>query len=906
MHLKEKNAPRGDICLMKPQETPATTTTTKSVFTNNNNNTCYNNNNNNNKHHDQKVVINNNNNNNKDKNKQREEEEEDTCLYTQHDNPLLIIETVSGVRNPVDTDFTTTKSSSSSSSSSSSTTTTTTSSSSSTSSPSSSSLPERDGMTTSPAASLLDLSENVSLSSDRLHHPSISSGGLHQLRRLTSSSNGSLSSIDNDESDLDSCSSLEVDIPRGDPRDFINTKDKDYKSQLDFEVLGYHSRRPSSLSCGYQDCEGWSADSASFTYVDLHCNDLSPDHNLCNNNVNELTECGAFIKSFYDKPKIQLQSDGHLCNKSGDDNGNVGPVGSSADPEETCNAHTSTPESLEFTSDDENPSDIEQKMAETKVKMNDAILSNGKEELSLHGRKLKHYMKHKEMKETCGAAGSLKQHHHHNLSPMKQPNSLKLSDAPDGDNRYTQAPESPIVDAYEKECLDVPEKMVRELENQAKESVVGEEKKEEREEEEEEEQGGAGDDFIPCKKEKMEINEHHKKCRSGDQEDKDVPTPPEVPTSKKADTDASKENVFPVASSVERSRVSRVTFGSVEEAGVVRRDSPQRRRDRAALRKSVPQAASCSASSRDRAKLGSPDGGEFDVYTMETAMPKIDWDAIEAHLKATKEEERRRRNDREEIRRKLAMGIDDDQVMERPHRKPSLHSRLQSGMNLQICFMNETASDCESQCSDTESTQDRDVDTDHITSANSKTSTPLALRTRTSHSEPDIRNKEVDFFARQAQLQAEARMALAQAKEMARMQMEIEKQSKKKSPIADIVRASFNKIGVPFPDSKRRISRQILTDMNVAQLQVIVNDLHTQIESLNEDLVTFLMERDDLHMEQDSMLVDIEDLTKHIGAKEMSLRGGGESKGSAKGTPVSTPPPRSKSNSLRLKNIVKK
>lgn len=33
---------------------------------------------------------------------------------------------------------------------------------------------------------------------------------------------------------------------------------------------------------------------------------------------------------------------------------------------------------------------------------------------------------------------------------------------------------------------------------------------------------------------------------------------------------------------------------------------------------------------------------------------------------------------------------------------------------------------------------------------------------------------------------------------------------------------------------------------------------------LNEDLVTFLMERDDLHMEQDSMLVDIEDLTKHM------------------------------------------
>ena len=33
--------------------------------------------------------------------------------------------------------------------------------------------------------------------------------------------------------------------------------------------------------------------------------------------------------------------------------------------------------------------------------------------------------------------------------------------------------------------------------------------------------------------------------------------------------------------------------------------------------------------------------GEFDVYTMESALPKIDWDTIEAHLQATKEEERR-------------------------------------------------------------------------------------------------------------------------------------------------------------------------------------------------------------------------------------------------------------------------
>lgn len=47
-------------------------------------------------------------------------------------------------------------------------------------------------------------------------------------------------------------------------------------------------------------------------------------------------------------------------------------------------------------------------------------------------------------------------------------------------------------------------------------------------------------------------------------------------------------------------------------------------------------------------------------------------------------------------------------------------------------------------------------------------------------------------------------------------------------------------------------------------LQVIVNELHSQIESLNDTLVKLLMARDELHMGQDSMLVDIEDLTRYL------------------------------------------
>ncbi|XP_067007147.2 schwannomin-interacting protein 1 homolog isoform X2 [Anabrus simplex] len=324
----------------------------------------------------------------------------------------------------------------------------------------------------------------------------------------------------------------------------------------------------------------------------------------------------------------------------------------------------------------------------------------------------------------------------------------------------------------------------------------------------------------------------------------------------------------------------------VAGAVVRRREFGPRNREAAlSNRRSVPAV-------RDKKRSSPEILGGFDVYNIETAMPKIDLDAIESHLRAAREEERRRRNDREEIRRRLAMGSDTDEYYggERPGRKPSLQARLQSGMNLQICFMNETVSDAESPGSDSESSSSPSksspekmaVPRSHTlpvkqaatlaTTATTRPSTSLLTLPLRRESEPAQPTTEQDFFARQARLQAEARMALAQAKEMAHMQMEVERQRQKKSPITEMVRSSLEKVGIPFPEDRRRVSRQLLTEMNVAQLQVIVNDLHTQIEVLNEGLVKFLMDRDDLHMEQDSMLVDIEDLTRYLSAKEQTVK----------------------------------
>lgn len=59
-----------------------------------------------------------------------------------------------------------------------------------------------------------------------------------------------------------------------------------------------------------------------------------------------------------------------------------------------------------------------------------------------------------------------------------------------------------------------------------------------------------------------------------------------------------------------------------------------------------------------------------------------------------------------------------------------------------------------------------------------------------------------------------------------------EREGRAHSPITEMVRNTLEKIGVGLPpDRRRRMSRQLLTEINVTQLQVIVNDLHSHIES---------------------------------------------------------------------------
>jgi hypothetical protein len=275
---------------------------------------------------------------------------------------------------------------------------------------------------------------------------------------------------------------------------------------------------------------------------------------------------------------------------------------------------------------------------------------------------------------------------------------------------------------------------------------------------------------------------------------------------------------------------------------------------------------------------------EFDVYTIESALQNVEWQklmemsssASSASRSTVADGNDRKRwsrcGDRDEIRRRLAMSADDDYCAAGAgfnsstasllrKSQPAFHATrlLHSTTSLQVCFLNDDAANFDGELTATSSgtpSVTSCAKPDIIPKSISEASSLSAVHCKAGSASQSLVHE--DFFTKQARLQAEAKLALAQVRPMAHMQLQLEKEQRKKSPLSEMV------VSIPgFVDGKlRQLNRQLLQRMNIAQLQVVVNDLHTQIEALNADLMQQLVDRDDLHMAQDSMLVDIDDLTR--------------------------------------------
>merc|ERR1711936_585715 len=225
--------------------------------------------------------------------------------------------------------------------------------------------------------------------------------------------------------------------------------------------------------------------------------------------------------------------------------------------------------------------------------------------------------------------------------------------------------------------------------------------------------------------------------------------------------------------------------------------------------------------------------------------------AVAVARSACIEDNRTRENARENIRKKLAMEAGREKV---------------DTCDLQICFMNEIASDDELDSEPVEAANTAEaLLRANISQKVGQIIVPMegkVVKQRVPLKEEQV-EEEVKPLTRQeafqqqvVALQATARHGLVEARATAQRDLQDRINSRRRTNDRLVAL-----LGLP---QFSKLNRRTLSRLNVAQLLLIQNDYLAQIETLNEELVGLLVTRDELGMEQDAMLTDIEDLSEFI------------------------------------------
>jgi len=225
-----------------------------------------------------------------------------------------------------------------------------------------------------------------------------------------------------------------------------------------------------------------------------------------------------------------------------------------------------------------------------------------------------------------------------------------------------------------------------------------------------------------------------------------------------------------------------------------------------------------------------------------------------AHGPEALENNRARENARENIRKKLAL--------------ESAKEKSDS-CDLQLCFVNEFASD-EDLSEGKEDAEPVAIALEEIAKANiskrkSQIIVPInPVAKQSSPSAASLSPPQDDatqrFKTEVSRLQGTAQDSLRKAREKARVNIQDQINTRHQTN-----QKLFSLVGLP---QFSKVNRRTISRLNVAQLQLIQNDYLAQIESLNEELVSLLVSRDELVMEQDAMLTDIEDLSEFTNLKK--------------------------------------
>ncbi|PAV81562.1 hypothetical protein WR25_02767 [Diploscapter pachys] len=244
--------------------------------------------------------------------------------------------------------------------------------------------------------------------------------------------------------------------------------------------------------------------------------------------------------------------------------------------------------------------------------------------------------------------------------------------------------------------------------------------------------------------------------------------------------------------------------------------------------------------------------GNQDVFLL-AGLPQFDFAKLEKQLAnaAKEQQDAERRLLGEEVRRRLALKFDSSagpniSASTKPN-KSNLAARMQNGMNLQVCYLNDLA---ESSTAETESESDDDC---FMKKSKSAPSLKNACRTAMFRENPEVQRLrdraksggKLDPYERQRLLVGETQRVIRASKIKAESAVDEYRRNRSKASV------------VP------RQSRHYLSKMTTAQIEEIRDLIEDAIARKNIELVQLLMNRDNMCMEHDSLLVDIDDFTEH-------------------------------------------